>query len=163
VIRLEQTGDEAAIRDLTRRAFAPMPYAGGDEQDVIDRLRAGGALALSMVAVEDGRVIGHAALSPASHDSGASGWFALGPISVEPSLQGTGHGRALIQAAKTWLRGQGAQGCILTGNPRYYGRFGWVLAPQHTPDGEPAAYFQVLSLAADPPPGRFRFHPAFYG
>jgi putative acetyltransferase len=40
IIRPEAPGDEAAIFDLTRRAFAPMPYAGGDEQDVIDRLRA---------------------------------------------------------------------------------------------------------------------------
>jgi putative acetyltransferase len=92
-----------------------------------------------------------------------NGWFALGPISVEPGRQRTGFGSALIEAAKTWMRGQDAQGCILTGNPRYYERFGWAVSPDHAPKNEPAQFFQILRLGGEPPPGRFAFHPAFYG
>lgn len=162
-IRPEAPADAWAIHALTKRAFAPMPYAGGDEQDVIDRLRARGALSLSLVAELEGALSGHLALSPATHEIGASGWYALGPISVEPGIQRAGVGSALIAAAKSWLAAQDAHGCILTGNPRYYERFGFALAPAHTPEGEPEAYFQVWTLAGPIPEGRFRFHPAFYG
>lgn len=163
LVRPELPSDGRAIHALTKRAFAPMPFAGGDEQDVIDRLRDRGALSLSLVAELDGEVAGHLALSPATHESGASGWYALGPISVEPGVQKRGIGSTLIAAAKQWLAGQGACGCILTGNPRYYERFGFELAPAHTPEGEPEAYFQVWNPSGHIPLGRFRFHPAFYG
>ena len=43
-IRPEQPGDEAAIYDLTKRAFAPMPFAGGDEQDLVNALRDAGCI-----------------------------------------------------------------------------------------------------------------------
>lgn len=162
-IRPETASDARAIHALTKRAFAPMPFAGGDEQDVIDRLRAAGALSLSLVAETEGVLSGHLALSPAAHESGAGGWYALGPISVEPGVQRAGIGAALIAAAKAWLAGEGARGCILTGNPRYYERFGFAPAPAHTPQGEPEAYFQIWVLNGSVPAGRFRFHPAFYG
>lgn len=163
ILRPETPSDIGAIHDLTRRAFAPMPYAGGDEQDVIDRLRARGALSLSLVAEDQGRIVGQVTLSPAAHDSGAQGWMALGPISVDPARQKSGLGAALIAAAQAWMRERGAPGCILTGNPRYYSRFGWAVSPRHAPDNEPAEFFMVLALGAEPPPGRFRFHAAFYG
>jgi len=34
-IRPEAEADHVAIHDLTKRAFAPMPFADGDEQDLI--------------------------------------------------------------------------------------------------------------------------------
>jgi putative acetyltransferase len=160
-IRLERLEDRAAIFDLTKRAFAPMPYADGDEQVMIDKLREAGALSLSAVAVLDGLVVGHVALSPATHDDGEAGWFTLGPISAEPALQRQGIGRALIAFAKSWMGERGARGCILTGNPNYYSRFGFVPAPDNAPDGAPPAFFMVLPLRGACPPGRFRFHPVF--
>ena len=162
-IRPETPDDRAPIHELTRRAFAPMPYAGGDEQDVVARLRDRAALSLSLVAEIDGALSGHLALSPATHESGARGWYALGPVSVEPGVQRKGVGSALIEGAKTWLRGRDARGCILTGDPRYYERFGFYPASAHAPAGEPEAYFQVWVHAGSIPAGRFRFHPAFYG
>lgn len=45
----ERAEDHAAIHDLTKRAFAPMPFAAGDEQALIGALRGAGALALSIV------------------------------------------------------------------------------------------------------------------
>ena len=39
-IRPEQPGDEAVIYDLVERAFAPMPFSDGKEQDLIDALEA---------------------------------------------------------------------------------------------------------------------------
>ena len=160
-IRPEVERDRPAIHDLTRRAFASMPFAAGDEQDLVDALRDLGALSLSLVAERDGAVVGHVALSPATHESGAGGWFALGPIAVEPALQRRGIGGALITEAKRRLVADGARGCILTGDPLYYPRHGFLPAPGHAPEAEPPEYFMVLALAGDIPPGRFRFHPAF--
>ncbi len=160
-IRLERPEDRGAIFDLIKRAFAPMPYADGDEQEMIDKLRDAGALSLSAVAVLDDKIVGHIALSPAVHESGEGGWYTLGPISAEPALQRQGIGRALIAYARRWLEAQGASGCILTGNPAYYARFGFAGAPDNAPDGVPPAYFMILKLKDRCPPGRFRFHPVF--
>jgi putative acetyltransferase len=139
-----------------------MPFAAGDEQVLIGVLRELGALSLSLVAEHQGEVVGHVALSPVTHESGEAGWFGLGPISVEPALQRQGVGGALIAEAKRWLSDQDARGCILTGDPNYYPRHGFLPAPGHAPEAEPAEYFMVLSLSGGIPDGRFRFHPAFY-
>ncbi len=64
-IRAEIEDDIAGIRQLTQLAFRDRPYAGGDEQDVIDRLRVAGALTLSLVAVIDGELVGQVTFSPA--------------------------------------------------------------------------------------------------
>jgi putative acetyltransferase len=160
-IRPEVEADSPAIFDLTRRAFAPMPFAAGDEQVLIGVLRDLRVLSLSLVAEQGGEVVGHVALSPVTHESGEAGWFGLGPISVEPALQRQGVGGALIAEARRWLSDQDARGCILTGDPNYYPRHGFLPAPGHAPEAEPPEYFMVLALCGRIPDGRFRFHPAF--
>jgi putative acetyltransferase len=140
-----------------------MPYAGGAEQELIDKLRDAGALSLSAVAVQGDAIVGHVALSPATHKSGATGWCTLGPISVEPDVQRGGIGRALIAFAENWLVAQDARGCILTGNPATYSRHGFVPAPDNAPIDAPPAFFMVLTLRDGHPTGRFRFHPVFDG
>ena len=161
LIRPEQATDREAIFQLTKRAFAPMPFAAGDEQELVDVLRDAGALSLSLVAERDGQVIGHLALSPATHVSGDGRWFGLGPISVEPAHQRKGLGGALIAEAKAWLHARTAHGVILVGDPNYYARHGFLAAPAHVPENEPAEYFMVLSMIGEIPVGRFSFHPAF--
>ena len=162
-VRPERPGDETAIHDLTKRAFAPMPYAGGDEQLLPARFRAAGVLALSLVAELEGKIVGQVTLTPADAADGSPGWFALGPIAVEPDVQTHGIGSRLIEAAKAWMRAQGAAGCVLVGNPAYYGRFGWKTFPALAPVGEPAAYYQILPLAVAEPQCVVSFHPLFYG
>jgi putative acetyltransferase len=162
LIRPEELRDHGAIYDVTKRAFAPMPYAGGNEQDLINILRNVGALSLSLVAEQHGKVVGHVALSPVAHESGVEGWFGLGPISVEPALQRMGVGGLLIQEAKSWMNARKARGCILVGNTKYYCRHGFIPSAANAPENEPAEYFMVLPLDNTIPAGRFSFHPAFY-
>lgn len=162
-IRPETSDDAPAIHALTRRAFATVPYADGDEQDLIDRLREAGALLLSLVAERDGAIVGQVTLSPATHETGVAGWLALGPVSAEPDLKHQGIGSALIRAAIDWMKAQGASGCILLGNPAYYGRFGFAVSPAQSPENLPGQYFQVLTLECAAPSGRFGFHPLFDG
>jgi putative acetyltransferase len=162
-IRPETEADHAAIRDLTQRAFAPMPFADGNDHVLTDRFRAAGVLNMSLVAIEDGSIVGHVAVTPAAHTSGETGWFALGPISVEPARQRQGIGSQLIAAVKDWLVAQSARGCILMGDTNYYPRHGFMPSPAHAPETELAEYFMVLNLAGHIPEGAFKFHPGFYG
>lgn len=162
LIRAERANEYEAIHDITQRAFAPMPFADGDEQELIGKFREGGALALSLVAEQDGTLIGQATFTPAFAADGSPGWYALGPIAVEPTEQGQGVGGQLIHAGIAWLREQGAAGCALVGNPAYYSRFGFRAFPRLAPDGEPAEYFQILPLNEAEPHVAVGFHPLFH-
>ena len=161
-IRAELPGDRDRIHDLTRRAFAPMPFAAGDEQDLIHALRDAGALSHSLVAILDGEIVGHIAFSPAKAADGSPGWYALGPVSVEPEFQGKGVGSKLIGAGLERLGEDRAAGCILTGNPVYYRRFGFRSCPDLAPPSDPAEYFMILPLGCESPSVVVEFHPLFH-
>lgn len=162
LIRPEEPRDHQSIYDVTKRAFAPMPFAGGNEQDLINVLRSVGALSLSLVAEQHRKIVGHVALTPATHDSGAEGWFGLGPISVEPALQRQGVGGMLISEAIAWMKARNARGCILVGDTNYYSRHGFITSAANTPEKEPPEYFMVLPFENPIPEGRFSFHSAFH-
>lgn len=161
-IRDEESADQERIGQITEIAFRDMPYAGGDEQDVIERLRKAGALTLSLVAVLDQDTVGHIAFSPARQSDGSHPWFALGPVSVLPDHQGKGIGSALIERGLASVRELGALGVILTGNPAYYQRFGFQPAPQYAPGNEPSEFFMLKQFTAANPNGAFQFHEGFY-
>lgn len=161
-IRPEKPEDRDAIWQLTKDAFTGRPYAGGDEQDVIDRLRALNALVVSLVAMDVDTLVGQASFSPAEPSSGKGEWFALGPISVAPDQQGKGIGGKLIEAGIDAITKLGASGCILTGDPNYYSRHGFALAPDHCPESEAAEFFMLRLITNQDVSGNFKFHRAFY-
>lgn len=160
-IRDEAAADKNAIYNVTKRAFRDMDYAGGDEQDIVNRLRDQGALSVSLVAVKDGILVGHVAFSPAGSADSTGPWFTLGPVSVLPAEQRRGIGSALIERGLADLRDQGAAGCILTGNPDYYRRFGFEVSPDNSPDSAYEDFFMILPFSAVRPVGRMSFHAAF--
>jgi putative acetyltransferase len=161
-IRMERAEDFKAIFDVTMRAFATMSYADGDEQWLPARFRDAGALALSLVAELDGDVVGQATFTPAFAEDGSGGWFALGPIAVDPLHQSAGIGGDLIRAGIDWMHGQNAAGCVLVGNPAFYCRFGFQRFPKLAPKGELAEFFQILPLGVEQPVSIVNFHPLFY-
>ena len=160
-IRPEAPGDEATIFALTEAAFAEMPFSDGDEQHLVNRLRAAGDLALSLVAEDATRIVGHIAFSRVTIGDGAQGWFGLGPVSVWPELHGQGIGGALVKRGIADLRQQGAKGVVLLGSPEYYARFGFAREPQLTFPGPPPEYFQALLLNGELPAGMVTYAPAF--
>ncbi len=160
-IRLETDSDHQLIRDITVAAFEKMPFAAGDEHELVDALRAAGALHFSLIAELDGQVVGQAAFSQATASDGTGRWFALGPISVVPDYQKKGIGTSLIRTGLDLLAREGAAGCILTGDPRYYERFGFNLTPAVAPEGEPVEYYQLKVIRGPYPTGKVHFHPAF--
>ncbi|MBJ6761700.1 N-acetyltransferase [Myxococcaceae bacterium JPH2] len=160
-IRPETSADAQAIEAVTIAAFREAPHTSHTEQDIVRALREAGALTVSLVAEDQGVVVGHVAISPVSIADGASGWFGLGPISVVPERHGTGIGAALMRASLQRLRDLGASGCVVLGEPAYYGRFGFRAEPSLVFPGVEAAYFQSLAFTGDLPQGVVTYHPAF--
>jgi len=160
-IRQEHPSDIKAIHQLTTDAFAPMNFSDGTEPDIPDRLRASGELTLSLVAIVEDAVVGHAAFSPVKAGSVTSGWYGLGPISVTPSLQRTGIGSALIYEGFKRLKALDALGCALTGNPAYYSRFGFVSDGNLHYGSVPDSHVQWIAFGEDKPQGELIFSAAF--
>ena len=159
-IRFEQSEDLAAIRTLTFAAFENAPHSTQTEAAIIDALRRAGALTISLVAVDEVPV-GHIAFSPVTINGEVSGWYGLGPVSVRPDRQRKGVGRALIQTGLDHLRAMNAQGCVVLGDPLYYGRFGFISDPNLRYGNVPPEYFQRLAFSDEVPKGEVLFHPGF--
>lgn len=162
IIRPEHSPDFAAIGEIIRAAFAGKPYAAGDEAELVERLRFEKALSVSLVAEIQSAVVGQIAFSPAQTLDGTQQWYALGPVSVLPAHQGKGIGAELIRTGLRAISQLGGHGCILTGDPAYYVRFGFRLSPPNVPADEPAEHFMIKCLGHHQPNGPISFHPAFH-
>jgi putative acetyltransferase len=160
-IRTETAADVPAIEAVTISAFLHAPHTSHTEQFIVSALRTAGLLTISLVAEADGTVIGHVAVSPVSISDGASGWYGLGPLSVVPEHQGRGVGSRLMHEALRTLRKQGAAGCVLLGEPKYYTRFGFQADPNLILPDVPPEYFQAISLDSSHPHGTVSYHQAF--
>ena len=160
-IRPETPQDAEAVRRVNLEAFAGRPYSRQTEHLIVEALRAGGALAVSLVAELDGSVVGHIAFSPARIGGESEGWYLLGPVAVLPGVQGRGFGRALVETGLEALRARAAAGCVLVGDPAFYRRVGVAQAPGVTWPGVPAENLLCLRFAGPPPAGEVSCHPAF--
>lgn len=161
IVRKERESDCGAISAVTEAAFADHPHSRQTEQFIINALRAGDALSLSLVAEIDGRVVGHIAFSPVTISDGSQDWYGVGPVSVTPELQRRGIGKALINDGLSRLKASGAKGVVLVGDPEYYKRFGFKNLSQLTLDGVPQQYFLALPLTDGEARGTVVFHSGF--
>lgn len=160
-IRSEQAGDAQRIHEVTAAAFLNAPHTDHTEQFIVNKLRESGALSVSLVAEEDGRIVGHVALSAVTISDGSEHWYGLGPISVLPDCQSRGVGSKLMEAAIQALKECQAQGCVLLGDPGYYHRFGFVPLEGLTLPDVPPEYFQALLLDGTSPVGCVTYHESF--
>lgn len=147
-VRQETREDKAAVHALNASAFE-----SDAEARLIDALRAGGALTLSLVAVVDGKVVGHIAFSPIAVEAAGRVVHGVGlaPMAVAPSHQRQGIGGRLIERGLQLLRAQGHPFCVVLGHPDYYPRHGFVQASLHGlrwEQGHDDAFF-VQALTAD--------------
>lgn len=161
VIRAELPIDVKAITEVTVAAFMTLEISNHTEQFIIEALRAAKALPVSLVAVLDGRVVGHIAFSPVTISDGTQNWYGLGPVSVLPMYQRQGIGTALIREGLSLLRMMNAQGCCLVGHPEYYTRLGFRNVSEFVYEGVPQEFFFVLSFKGYTPHGSVAFHEGF--
>ena len=160
-IRREAPSDVAAIEQLTVAAFLHAPHTSHTEQFIVNALRDAGKLSVSLVADDDGDLVGHVALSPVSISDGSEGWYGLGPISVTPERQRQGIGSGLMERALAELRELAAGGCVVLGDPGYYTRFGFRAEPALVLPGVPPEYFLCVALRGPIPRGTVTYAEAF--
>ncbi len=160
-IRKEQPGDASTIHEVTTAAFLDAPHADHTEQFIVRALRDAGVLSVSLVAENDGDIVGHVAVSPVTVSDGVVHWYGLGPISVIPECQGQGIGSQLMRVALDELKAMGAGGCVLLGDPGYYHRFGFRAVEGLVLPGLPPEYFMAVSFSGDYPRGDVSYHQAF--
>jgi len=159
LIRDEAVGDIPAISRLVTEALLMLPQATGTEAGIVEALRAEGALVLSLVAEEEGEVIGYLAAS-AARIGAQGGWALIGPLVVLPSRHRQGVGTALMAEALRRLRAT-SRGAALVGDPAYYGRFGFRAFPGLGVAGCPPEVVQALPFDGAEPRGELIHHPAF--
>jgi putative acetyltransferase len=128
VIRHETASDREAVFRVEAAAFAE-----DTEAHLVDQLRDNGHSLLSLVADEDGQVIGHLMFSPMTIVGPERSWDAvcLAPLAVTPSRQRSGVGGQLMRAGLEELRVAGHRAVILLGHPGYYPRFGFRPAREY--------------------------------
>ncbi len=161
VIRKEMVADVEAITEVTIAAFKTLPISNHTEQFIINALRAADALAISLVADINGRIVGHIAFSPVTISDGSIGWYGLGPIYVLPEYHKQGIGKSLVNEGLSLLRELGAQGCALVGDPNYYKRLGFKNFPDLVHEGVPPEVFLALPFNEKVPQGIVVFHKGF--
>lgn len=161
IIRNEKKSDFEVISEITIAAFRNCPYGNHTEQFIINALRAANALAVSLVAEIEGRVVGHIAFSPVTISGRSCDWYGLGPVSVLPDYQKQGIGKSLINEGLRLLRASGAKGCVLVGDPGYYERFGFRNLPELILEGVPLENFLALPFRENKTRGIVVFHEGF--
>ena len=143
-IRDENSRDWKAAYLVVSSAFGRLA-----EAELVEELREAGDSVVSLVAEEDGQIVGHVLLTRMDAPFPA---LALAPVSVLPARQRSGIGSVLIRKAVESARCKGWAAIFVLGDPNYYGRFGF--------DREAAAgftspyagrHFMVLSLSASLP------------
>jgi putative acetyltransferase len=118
-IRPERTEDVEAIDAIHAASFPTLA-----EARLVRLLRATGKLTVSLVAEDDGEVVGHVGFSPVSAASGADG-AGLAPVAVLPTHRGRGIAARLVEIGLSSCRLAGYGWAVVLGEPAYYARFGF--------------------------------------
>jgi putative acetyltransferase len=156
LIAVERPVHRAAVHALHAACFPT-----DAEARLVDRLRADGALEVSMVALQDGRVVGHVALSAMAAPFRALG---LAPLSVAPGARRRGVGDALVRDGLARALAHRWEGVFVLGDPAYYGRFGFTAeaaAPFGSPYAGPYFLFRALVPGLHVAGGRVAYASAF--
>ena len=163
LIRAENASDWDAVYAVNVSAFDTP-----GEASLVDALRERARPTISLVAEDDGKIVGHIMFSPAN----LSGHpdlrvAALGPMAVAPERQKDGIGSALVRAGLDECRRLGSVAAILVGHAEFYPRFGFVPGARFGIDCEfevPEELFMVLELepgALADVTGTITYHAAF--
>jgi putative acetyltransferase len=128
-IRPFTASDAETVYEVHRRAFDGRT----DESRIVQRLHDADEAVVSLVAVEDDRIVGHVLCSPTSAaDQGEDIELAgLAPVGVRPERQNEGVGSSLIRHGLAECRDAGVDAVVVLGDPGYYSRFGFGRASEY--------------------------------
>ena len=123
-VRPETPADIPAIFNVNLLAFG-QPV----EAQLVDALRRDGDFIpeLSLVAVLEGRIVGHILFPPVTISSpeGDIAALDLAPMAVLPEFQGRGIGSLLVREGLASCRRLGHHIVVVVGHPAYYPKFGF--------------------------------------
>jgi putative acetyltransferase len=164
LIRPERKDDLSAIRQVNLSAFETTT-----EADLVDALREQARPIVSLVAEDNGTIVGHILFSPVTLSSHADPRImGLAPMAVVPDRQREGIGSALVRAGVAACGDQGYGAVIVLGHAEYYPRFGFVPASRFGLRSEydvPDDVFMAMELTPGAlqglGPGTIRYHAAF--
>jgi putative acetyltransferase len=163
VVRSENENDRKSVWDINRAAFD-----SEDEANLVDALRDGGYVEVSLVAEADGKIVGHILFSRVSiiTNSGTTGAVSIAPVAVLPSHQRQGIGSELVKVGLEACRRQGHKIAVVLGHPNFYPRLGfsWKLAqPLESPFGGGDAWMatELTPGALADIQGRVEYSPPF--
>jgi putative acetyltransferase len=155
-IRDESSQDCQAVYRVISSAFGQSA-----EAELVKELREAGDSVISLVAEENGEIVGHVLLSRMSAPFPA---LALAPVSVVPTRQRCGIGSALITRAVIRARSEGWAAIFVLGDPNYYERFDFdreAAADFTSPYAGPHFMMLKLSPSLAVTTGELRHPPAF--
>jgi predicted N-acetyltransferase YhbS len=173
IVRRERPAEFAAVHAVHLAAFAVDPVTGVHrstadvpEAPLVDALRedAGFLPHLSLVAVEDDEIVGHAIATRGWLEPFGTPVLGLGPLGVRPDRQRSGVGSALVHALVAVAEAADERLVALLGSPAYYRRFGFVAAAElgiSAPDPAWGEHFQARHLNGPPVTGAFRYAEPF--
>ncbi len=147
-IRAEAPGDGAAIESLLDESFGVRRQTKISYRYRVGRPPVEG---LSSVAMLGRALVGSIRYWTLRLEGDPA--LLLGPLAIEPGLQGRGIGRALVGQTLARAALLGHRLVFLVGDPAYYARFGFAPAPAAiVMPGENPARLQWLGLAGARPP-----------
>ena len=164
IIRPESEEHAQGVRVVEEKAFGRPT-----EANLVDRLKARGKASISLVALEEGHVVGHILFSPVTIGEVVTlRVLGLGPVAVLPKYQRQGIGSRLVRTGLEECRQLGVKAVVVLGDPRYYARFGFQPAGRfgiHFQDARvPAEDFMVIELhkgVLEERGGTARYEPEF--
>ena len=160
-IRVESAADIDGIYAVNAAAFET-----DAEARLVNGLRQSGTDPfISLVAAQDGHVVGHILFTPV--EIGEWRAVALGPMAVAPASQRRGIGSMLVLAGLKACAEAGEQVVCVLGHPEYYPRFGFRRMSEFGLTCEFKAPDNVLMVAELKPgaiagrTGEVRYHSLF--
>ena len=161
--RPEADEDRKAVWSLNRAAFE-----SDDEANLVDALRDGGYVEVSLVAEVDGEIVGHILYSRITTSTKARtvDVLSLAPMAVLPSHQRQGIGSQLIEVGLAACRERGHKIVVVLGHPEFYPRFGFsaeLARPLESPFGGGEAWMakELVPGVLSGVEGRIEYPPPF--
>ena len=135
-LRLEETKDYFEVENLIREAFWNVYKPGCDEHFIMHQLRNDASFVsnLDYVLEVENQIVAHIVYSLGKltkQNGDVIDALIFGPVGVLPEHQGKGYGSYIIKETLKIAQSLGYPCLLITGNPKYYHRFGFETASNY--------------------------------